>query len=498
MTETINSIRWECNICGSSSMDSDESQRSLEQHLQVQHNLTLKEYNRLVDEMKIGSSHLKVKILNYSNDITLPIVSFLSQTWGPTFSLNDYSEDEIQGMVNVALEGKSLSTVLECIQFTFQIDGLSRASSHQLVRVRIGSGFSQKGMSDAFYGDADYVIPASVVVAGKVKEYREVVEKSIELYNDLFKLGVTYQDARFILPHAMTTSLVWTVNFLALRNFCGKRMQRSQSWEMNMLCQLIKKEVENIYPELAAVLVPFCEHSKKCQSFGNLFEGCGKYPLDKKHDRYVFSMNQIAHNIKFTRDYVVCSSKHNETVKPVNNHFLFLARERQAFEHEPDYGKYASEIKIVLYNCKHDQEMCSKEKLFFDIFNWFDATYSEFQRYENGTKQFEKNVETLKRFNNNVLTLSVLILYKNEENIKDEIWKIHQKKNREYKDGWYFDGVRGVLKDLHRKVARLKTINEVMSNDYCNIENTLYDTLLYGVFLEVAYEKELPLKVELI
>ena len=142
--------------------------------------------------------------------------------------------------------------------------------------------------------------------------------------------------------------------------------------------------------------------------------------------------------------------------------------------------------------------MCSKEKLFFDIFNWFDATYSEFQRYENGTKQFEKNVETLKRFNNNVLTLSVLILYKNEENIKDEIWKIHQKKNREYKDGWYFDGVRGVLKDLHRKVARLKTINEVMSNDYCNIENTLYDTLLYGVFLEVAYEKELPLKVELI
>jgi thymidylate synthase (FAD) len=496
MTETIKPIRWECNICGSSSMDSDENRRSLDQHLHAQHNLTLEEYNRLVDKDKIGCSHLKVKILNYSNDITLPIVSFLNQTWGPTFSLDNYTEDEVQEMVNIALEGKSLSTALECIQFTFQIDGLSRASSHQLVRVRIGSGFSQKGMSDAFYGDTDYVIPASVVVVGKEKEYREIVEKSIKLYNELFKLGVTYQDARFILPHAMTTSLVWTVNFLALRNFCGKRMQRNQSWEMNMLCQLIKKEVENIYPELATVLVPFCEYSKKCQSFGNLFEGCGKYPLDKQHNRYVFSMNHIAHNIKFTREYVAFSSKHNKIVKQNNNHFLLLARERQLIENKFDYGKYASEIKIALYSCKCIQEEYSNEKLFFDIFNWFDVTYSEFQRYENGTIKFKKNSETLKTFNNNILTLATLILYKDEKHVKDEIWKMHQEKNKEYKDGWYFDGIRGILKDLHRKVTRLKTINETISRDYCSIKNTLYDTLLYGVFLEVAYENEMPLKVE--
>ena len=249
MTKIIEKSGWECNICGSSNMDSDECHSTLERHLQERHNLKLNEYKKLVFEDKIGSSHLKVKLLNYSNDITLPIISFLSQTWGPTFSLEDYSEDEIQEMVKIALEGKSLSTVLECIQFTFQIDGLSRASSHQLVRVRIGSGFSQKGMSNAYYGDADYVIPAAVVIAGKEKEYKEIIEKSIELYNDMFKNGVTYQDARFILPHAMTTSLVWTVNYLALRNFCGKRMQRSQSWEMNMLCQLIKKEVSRVYPE---------------------------------------------------------------------------------------------------------------------------------------------------------------------------------------------------------------------------------------------------------
>ena len=60
MTETIKPIRWECNICGSSSMDSDENRRSLDQHLHAQHNLTLEEYNRLVDKDKIGCSHLNV------------------------------------------------------------------------------------------------------------------------------------------------------------------------------------------------------------------------------------------------------------------------------------------------------------------------------------------------------------------------------------------------------------------------------------------------------
>ena len=493
MTKIIDQTKWECNICGSSSMDSDEIYRTLEQHLQIQHNLDMKEYTRLVDELKIGTSHLTVKMLNYSNDITLPIVSFLSQTWRPTFSLDDYSKEDRQEMVSIALEGQSLSTVLECIQFTFQIDGISRASSHQLVRVRIGSGFSQKGMSDAYYGDADYVIPASIVAVGKEKEYQEVIRKSIDLYNELFKMGVSYQDARFILPHAMTTSLVWSVNFLALRNFCGKRMQRSQSWEMNMLCQLIKREIEKVYPMLAATLVPFCEKSKQCQSFGNLFEGCGKYPLNKKHDRYVFSKEQIAHNIKFTKNYVEYCEEHNKTVKPTNNHFLLLAKERQDLEESTDYGRFASEIKIALYKCTFDQKIYSKEALFLDVFSWFDITYSSFQEYENTKKTYEKNTETLQSFNNNILTLAVLLLHKREEDIKEESWRIHQKKNREYKDGWYYDGIRGVLKDLHRKIARLKTISESEFNDYNSIKNTLYDTLLYGVFLQVAYEKDLPL-----
>ena len=263
MTKTTKD-NWMCIICSSASHDSDEFGKTLEEHIKRQHGIDKKTYDRFVTE-GIGASKLKVKMLNYPNDIKLAMISFLSQTWGPTFNLEKYSDEEVNNMIKIALKGKTLSTVFESLNFTFQIDGLSRASSHQLVRVRIGSGFSQKGMSDAYYGDTDYIIPASIVAAGKLEEYKKAMEETRKVYIDLFKSGVAYQDARFILPHCVTTSVVWTVNFLALKNFCNKRMMRNQSWEMNALCELIKFEMEKVYPELAEILVPACDYSKKCK-----------------------------------------------------------------------------------------------------------------------------------------------------------------------------------------------------------------------------------------
>ena len=490
-----NTNKWFCQICGSSYMDSDEKKQDLSMHLKDQHDLSLNDYNKYVQDSKIGSSHLKVKLLSYPNTIDLPIVSFLSQTWGPTFDLEDYSNEEIQEMKNIALEGKSLSTVLECIQFTFQIDGLSRAASHQLVRVRIGSGFSQKGMSDAYYGDAEYVTPAAIVAAGKKDKYDKLIHESIELYNELFEAGVTYQDARYILPHAMTTSLVWTVNYLALKNFCGKRMMRSQSWEMNMLCQLIKEEINNVYPELAKGLVPICDYSKKCQSFGNLFDGCGKYHLERKHNRYVFSGEQILHNLKFNKEYLNRCEQHNKGVLPKNNHFRLLANERINQDLFEGYGKYADQIFDVLM--QYRSSGCKDARTLFcnEILPAFESLYGNFRKYENNESEFVEDINAIKTFNYNVLTISVVLLDTKDTIVLKEIWNLHAQKNKEYNDGWYYDGVRGVLKDLHRKIHRLNGLLEEKNVDYWSLKNTLYDTILYGVFLEVSYKEDIPLTV---
>lgn len=319
MTRIIN--EWRCLLCGADSKDIDQQNITFEEHLN-HHRISIAQYNDFIYKNNGGISNLKVKLLNWSNNIELSIISFISQTWGPIFDLNKFNEREIEGLVLMALEGKTLPLALESIQFTFQIDNLSRASSHQLVRVRVGSAFSQRGMSDSYYGNIQYIIPASVEMAGKTDSYIKLMNQCSEFYKELFESGVPYQDARFVIPHAASTSLVWSVNLLALKNFCAQRMSCTQSWEMNALCKMLRDEVATVYPIIANYLVPKCEVTGKCASFGNLFKGCGKFPMDDSNRKFVFDSKQMAKNLCFDDDYREWAKEYNEKVKENNNYFL--------------------------------------------------------------------------------------------------------------------------------------------------------------------------------
>lgn len=324
MKVTENNSDWFCDLCGSEKKDFENMDVSFEEHLK-HHNISKEQYNTFTIKKHGGIEPLKVKLLSWTNNIEESIVSFVSQTWGPTFDLKNYSEKEIDNIVELALNGKTLPLALESIQFTFQIDNLSRAISHQLVRVRVGSSFSQKGMSDTYYGDINYIIPASIEAVEKTEEYINLMKRCSEFYKELFEAGVPFQDARYVIPHAATTSLVWSVNLLALKNFCNQRMICTQSWEMNALCKLIRREVNKVYPHLAAILKPKCEITKKCCTFGNLFEGCGKFPMDDSDRNFVFSKYQMAKNLRFDDEYRKWIKEHNSNVKKKNNYFLEIA-----------------------------------------------------------------------------------------------------------------------------------------------------------------------------
>ena len=96
---------------------------------------------------------------------------------------------------------------------------------------------------------------------------------------------------------------------------------------MNFLCNLIKKEVATAYPNIARVLRPECEVLKKCCSFGNLFEGCGKYPLPDAKRNFVFSAKLMAKNLEFAEEYQKWAADHNRNVKKTNNYFREKAGE---------------------------------------------------------------------------------------------------------------------------------------------------------------------------
>ncbi|MBQ4402321.1 MAG: FAD-dependent thymidylate synthase [Synergistaceae bacterium] len=130
-------------------------------------------------------------------------------------------------------------STFEHVSFTFGIDGLSRVSSHQLVRHRVAS-FSQQSQRYVKMS-AD---PEAVIIPPTVREnpealavFNEAVRKSQEAYKLMVEAGIPKEDARFILPHGHSTRLVMTMNARELHHFFSLRLCRRAQWEIHELAR---------------------------------------------------------------------------------------------------------------------------------------------------------------------------------------------------------------------------------------------------------------------
>ena len=157
------------------------------------------------------------------------------------------TEDGIEKFVSM------LSTIghhspLEHCTFTFAVEGISRACSHQLVRHRIAS-YSQQSQRYVKLDKFDYIIPTAIennefakdiflnAMEQDKKAYNGIVEELMNEYiassgytlasipkneyNKLEKLAI--EDARYVFPNACETKIVFTMNVRTLMNFFTHR-----------------------------------------------------------------------------------------------------------------------------------------------------------------------------------------------------------------------------------------------------------------------------------
>ena len=181
-------------------------------------------------------------------------------------------------------------SIAEHVYFTFAIEGISRACSHQLVRHRAGIVFSQQSqryveikesyedlcnVSNGVAATANitdkYFVSCEDGMSGlkyaeldTLKEYRRLIEQE----------GMKAEDARAILPNATKTNITMSVNFRELIHLCSLRLCTRAQKEIRDLFKLIVKEVKEREPKLATYLVPNCEVHGAC------FEHncCGRKP----------------------------------------------------------------------------------------------------------------------------------------------------------------------------------------------------------------------------
>ena len=147
-------------------------------------------------------------------------------------------------------------SVFEHIYFTFKIEGISRACSHQLVRHRHCS-FTQRSQRYCSEDGFETVKPKSFDKADDVKGWYEHNDEVMrENYIALQKMGIPNEDVRYILPNACTTSLYLSCNLRELIHMANERLCTRAQWEIR---DLVREMCQLVDPQLQFMLVPKCK-----------------------------------------------------------------------------------------------------------------------------------------------------------------------------------------------------------------------------------------------
>lgn len=208
--------------------------------------------------------------------------------------------------------------------FTFAIEGISRACSHQIVRHRIAS-FSQQSQRYVKLDQFEYIIPPAIAASEHSKklfiqhmnrtqalydelviellhsafeleypdayfnyqrkwaelsedEQREFNFDLMEYIRDIFPSTIrglekkAIEDARYVFPNACETKMVVTMNARSLFNFFKHRLCNRAQWEIQQVAEAMLREVIKVAPVVFANVAPDCVHGK-C---GEGSMSCGK------------------------------------------------------------------------------------------------------------------------------------------------------------------------------------------------------------------------------
>lgn len=151
---------------------------------------------------------------------------------------------------------------LEHCTFTFGIEGVSRALSHQLVRHRIAS-YSQKSQRYVKEGQFEYVTPPTIVENPTEKYmFEDFMRRAQEVYDCLIANGIPAEDARFVLPNACETKIIVTMNIRSLLHFFEERCCSRAQWEIRHMAYAMLRICKEIAPNLFVKAGASCVRGK--------------------------------------------------------------------------------------------------------------------------------------------------------------------------------------------------------------------------------------------
>lgn len=186
----------------------------------------------------------------------------------PVYDLSQIT-DEQRKWAWEELSKTRLNTPLEGVTLKFMIEAVTRSFTHQMVRQRVGAYYVQESLRFAVKRGLakECALPPSILDHSEAEisvhppeghEAWNIWDRTIhqieEAYESLVALGIPAEDARGLLPHCVTTRIIYCTNLRALFDHAGNRLCTQAQFEWRSVFMGIMKAIKNY--STANVVVP--------------------------------------------------------------------------------------------------------------------------------------------------------------------------------------------------------------------------------------------------
>ena len=215
------------------------------------------------------SAELAVTLLSHTPDPDRSVAAAGRLCYAPVSAAEletGMTDEEVAKLVRILVRSGHHSA-LEHASFSFAVDGVSRACTHQLVRHRVAS-YNQQSQRYVNFSAADsFVVPPSIAANAEAQRvFLKAIDDARAAYDRLVELGLAegrskesvQEDARFVLPNAAETKIVVTMNARELRHFFQVRCCNRAQWEIRALAWQMRGIVKGVSPHLFEGSGPGC------------------------------------------------------------------------------------------------------------------------------------------------------------------------------------------------------------------------------------------------
>jgi thymidylate synthase (FAD) len=149
--------------------------------------------------------------------------------------MEDMSDAQVSKVLATIMKSGHFSA-LEHASYTFALDGVSRALTHQLVRHRLASYNQQSQRYVTYSAEPEIVLPQTIADDPEtLATFNTAIDVAYTAYAQLIEAGIPAEDARYLLPNACISKIVVTMNIRELLHFFEVRCCHRAQWEIQEL-----------------------------------------------------------------------------------------------------------------------------------------------------------------------------------------------------------------------------------------------------------------------